>query len=51
MTSFQFEGIYPILYAFFDADGQLDRDACRNQVDACISAGSHVLPVCGRTCF
>ena len=47
MTSFRFEGIYPMLYAFFDADGQLDRDACRKQVDACIAAGSHGLAVGG----
>ena len=47
MTSFRFEGIYPMLYAFFNADGQLDREACRKQVDACIAAGAHGLAVGG----
>ena len=30
------EGIYPILYAFFDAHERLDRDAMRRQVEACL---------------
>ena len=47
MSDFRFEGIYPMLYAFFNEAGQLDRDACRMQVDACIAAGSHGLAVGG----
>lgn len=47
MTKHRFEGIYPMLYAFFDSSGQLDRAACRLQVEACIAAGSHGLAVGG----
>ena len=47
MATFKFEGIYPMLYAFFDDGGRLDRDACRAQVDACIAAGVHGLAVGG----
>lgn len=34
-----FSGIYAILYAFFDANGGLDREAMRRQTHACINAG------------
>ena len=47
MAKFRFEGIYPMLYAFFDSSNQLDREACRKQVDACIAGGSHGLAVDG----
>ena len=47
MTKFRFEGIYPMLYAFFDESGALDRSACRMQVDACIAAGAHGLAIGG----
>ena len=40
-------GIYPMLYAFFDDHGGLDRAAMRRQVDACIDAGCHGLAVGG----
>ena len=42
-----FGGIYPMLYAFFGADGQLDRQAMSRQVDACVAAGVHGLAVGG----
>ena len=31
------EGIYPILYAFFDAEERLDLAAMRRQIDACLA--------------
>src|SRR4051794_41509741 len=36
-----FRGIYPILYAFFDATGGLDREAMRRQAEACVRGGAH----------
>ena len=42
-----FHGIYPILYAFFDAQGRLDRGAMRAQVEACVRHGAHGLAVLG----
>lgn len=40
-------GIYPILYAFFDATGELDRQAFRQQIEACIAAGAHGIAILG----
>lgn len=40
-------GIYPMLYAFFDASGRLDRDACRRQVEAFVKHGAHGMAVLG----
>jgi len=40
-------GIYPMLYAFFDDRGGLDRAAMRRQVDGCIDAGCHGIAVGG----
>ena len=40
-------GIYPMLYAFFSADGSLDRDAMRRQVQACVANGAHGVAVLG----
>lgn len=40
-------GIYPILYAFFTADGRLDEAAMRRQARACVDAGAHGLAVLG----
>jgi 2-keto-3-deoxy-L-arabinonate dehydratase len=40
-------GIYPMLYAFFDEKGGLDRAAMRRQVDGCIDAGCHGIAVGG----
>jgi 2-keto-3-deoxy-L-arabinonate dehydratase len=42
-----FAGIYPVLYAFFDAQGRLDRAAMARQVEACIQAGAHGIAVLG----
>lgn len=40
-------GIYPMLYAFFRADGTLDRDAMRRQVRAALAGGAHGVAVLG----
>ncbi len=40
-------GIVTILYAFFDADNRLDRNAMRRQVEACIGAGTHGIAALG----
>ena len=40
-------GIYPMLYAFFDAQGALDRRAARRQVQACVNNGAHGVAVLG----
>jgi dihydrodipicolinate synthase/N-acetylneuraminate lyase len=42
-----FRGVYPILYAFFNADGRLDRAAMRAQVDHCVAAGVHGIAALG----
>ena len=42
-----FRGIYPILYAFFQADGTLDRAAMRAQVEACVKGGAHGVAILG----
>ncbi len=40
-------GIWPMLYAFFDESGALDRTAMRRQVEACVREGAHGLAVLG----
>ena len=40
-------GIYPMLYAFFQSDGSLDREAMRAQANAMIAAGAHGIAVLG----
>ncbi len=40
-------GIYAMLYAFFEADGGLDREAMRLQVEHCIAGGAHGIAVLG----
>ena len=40
-------GIWPILYAFFDAAGQLDRSAMRLELDGCVAGGAHGVAVMG----
>ena len=40
-------GIYPILYAYFGADGALDREAMRRQVECCLAAGAHGIAILG----
>ena len=42
-----FSGIYPVLYAFFNADGTLDEGAMAIQVDHCLAAGAHGICVLG----
>jgi len=42
-----FRGIYPILYAYFGADGRLDRAAMRRQVRCCLAGGAHGIAVLG----
>ncbi|MCB1740765.1 MAG: dihydrodipicolinate synthase family protein [Gammaproteobacteria bacterium] len=41
------EGIYPILYAFFDARDRLNRAPMRAQVNACIDSGAHGVAILG----
>jgi dihydrodipicolinate synthase/N-acetylneuraminate lyase len=40
-------GIYPMLYAFFDSAGHLDRAAMRRQVEGCLAAGAHGIALLG----
>jgi 2-keto-3-deoxy-L-arabinonate dehydratase len=40
-------GIWPILYAFFDQGGRIDRAAMRAQVDACVAGGAPGIAVMG----
>jgi 4-hydroxy-tetrahydrodipicolinate synthase len=35
-----FRGVYPMLYAFFDRSGRLDRGAMRAQVEYCVANGA-----------
>jgi dihydrodipicolinate synthase/N-acetylneuraminate lyase len=43
----RFRGVYPMLYAFFDVRGQLDRAAMRAQVDYCVEGGAHGIACLG----
>ena len=47
MNTEKIRGIYPVLYAFFDESGGLDRDAMRRQVDICVESGVHGVMVLG----
>lgn len=40
-------GIFPMLYAFFDADDRLDRAAFRRQIEVCIASGCHGIAILG----
>jgi dihydrodipicolinate synthase/N-acetylneuraminate lyase len=40
-------GIYPMLYAFFDQRGAIDRQAMQQQVRAAVTSGAHGLAVLG----
>lgn len=42
-----FSGIWPMLYAFFGAQGGLDRAAMRRQAQACIAGGARGMAVLG----
>lgn len=46
-TNTEFHGVYPILYSFFDEEGQLDRAAMQRQVEGCIAGGAHGIAVMG----
>lgn len=47
MARVPWQGIWPILYAFFGPDGRLDRSAMRAQVEACVRGGAHGLAALG----
>jgi 4-hydroxy-tetrahydrodipicolinate synthase len=47
VTAARFGGIYPILYAFFDARGALDRRAMRRQTEACLAHGCGGMAILG----
>ncbi len=42
-----FHGIYPMLYAYFDRSGALDRRMARRQVEAAVAGGAHGVAVLG----
>ena len=42
-----FSGVYPMLYALFDAEGDLDRAAMRRQTDLVVAQGVHGVGVLG----
>ena len=42
-----YQGIYPVLYAFFDQSGELHEPSMRAQVDHCVLAGAHGICVLG----
>ena len=43
----KYHGIFPVLYAFFDKDGNLDPVVMKKQVDYCIDNGAHGITVLG----
>ena len=47
MSDVPYNGIYPMLYSFFDKSGGLDREAMRRQVEAAVAAGVHGLATLG----
>jgi 2-keto-3-deoxy-L-arabinonate dehydratase len=47
MAGRRYAGIYPVLYAFWDAEGRLDREPMRAQVEHCIDAGAYGITVLG----
>ena len=40
-------GIWPIMYAFFDAAGRIDRSAMRRQIEGCVAGRAHGVAVMG----
>lgn len=42
-----FHGIYPMIYAFFGADGRLDRQAMKRQTEAYVKSGVHGIAILG----
>jgi len=47
LTPAPFSGVYAMLYAFFGADGTLDREAMRSQTRACLANGAHGIACLG----
>ncbi len=47
MPASRFSGVFPMLYAFFDSSGKLDRRAFSRQVEAVIGAGADGVAVLG----
>jgi 2-keto-3-deoxy-L-arabinonate dehydratase len=47
MAASRFCGVYPMLYAFFDRAGRLDRGAMRAQVDYCVASRAHGVAALG----
>ncbi|HEX6144265.1 MAG TPA: dihydrodipicolinate synthase family protein [Geminicoccaceae bacterium] len=47
MARGRFRGVYPMLYAFFDDGGRLDRGAMRAQIDYCVAGGAHGIACLG----
>ena len=45
--NFRPRGIWPMLYAFFNEAGALDRPAMRRQVEACVREGAHGIAILG----
>jgi 4-hydroxy-tetrahydrodipicolinate synthase len=43
----RFRGIYPMMYALFDANGRIDEKAMRLQVSACVAGRAHGIAVLG----
>lgn len=43
----RFEGVYPILYCYFDRSGAVDHGAMRAQIEACLALNPHGLAVLG----
>lgn len=41
------DGIHPMLFAFFDSEGRLDREAMRIQVEAAVANGAHGIAMLG----
>ncbi len=47
VSNYRFHGIYPMQYAFFGADGRLDREAMRRQVEVAVAGGAHGIAALG----
>lgn len=47
MRRLHYDGVFPVLYAFFDAAGGLDRAQMRAQVEHCIACGAAGITVLG----
>jgi dihydrodipicolinate synthase/N-acetylneuraminate lyase len=42
-----FRGVYPMIYALFGPNGQLDREAMRRQAEYCVASGAHGVAALG----